>query len=194
VVHAGVVMIRPAQQHHADAVLPLELFENLAGRAAHRHVVERVERAVAFLHRPMVLLRRQAQDVFELFVHLPLEEVGTGQVDEGVQEDHALFFEQVAFLGERRLHRRGSGRYGGARPAGLDARELARQAVDHGEENNIQRLLRMHFVQQVMDVRNAEFRREAGVDSAALGAFFVQFLAGEVGVTMFSALIPSDAK
>ena len=75
-IHAGVVVIRAAEQHHAEAVLALELLQHLAGGAAHGDVVEVVERAIALLDGALVLLRRQAEDVLELLVHLPLEEVG----------------------------------------------------------------------------------------------------------------------
>ena len=36
VIDAGVVVIRPAQQHHAEAVFALQLFQHFARRAAHR--------------------------------------------------------------------------------------------------------------------------------------------------------------
>ena len=61
VVHAGVVVIRPAQQHHAEPVFALELLQNFARRAAHGVVVELIQRAIAFLDRSLVLLGRQAQ-------------------------------------------------------------------------------------------------------------------------------------
>ena len=73
-----------------------------------------VQRAVALLDGALVLFRRQAENVLELLVHLPLEKVGLGEVDEGVQEEDALSCEQVAFLGERGLHGLGRGGHGGA--------------------------------------------------------------------------------
>ncbi len=122
VVHAGIVVIRPAQQHHAEPVFALQLFQHLAGLAAHGDVVEVIERAVAFLHGALVLFGRQAQDVLELLVHLALEQVGLGEVDERVQEPDALLLEQVAFLGERRLHRRRRRGHGRTGTAGLHVR------------------------------------------------------------------------
>ena len=56
------------------------------------------------------------------------------------------------------------------------------QAIDHREEDDVQRLLGVHLVQQVMHVRNAQLRGEARVDGAALGAFLVQLLAGVIRV------------
>ena len=53
----------------------------------------------------------------------------------------------------------------------------AGQAVDHREEDDVERLLGVHLVQQVVHVRDAELGREARVDGAALGAFLIQLLA-----------------
>ena len=115
-------------------------------------------------------------------VHLPLEQVGLGEIDEGIQEQDALFGEQVAFLGERRLHRFRRSRHGGAATAGLRLVQVAGEAIDHRKEDDVERLLGVHFVQQVVHVRNAQLRGEARVDGAALGAFLVQLLAGEIRV------------
>ena len=162
VVHAGIVVIRAAQQHHAELVLALQLFQHLARRAAHGHVVEVIERAIALLDGARVLFGREAEDVLELFVHLPLEHVGLREIDEGVEEAHALLLEQVAFLGERRFHRVRSSGHGGAGAAGLDVLQIAGQAIDHREEDDVERLLGVHLVEQVVHVRNAELRGEAG--------------------------------
>ena len=94
---------------------------------------------------------------------------------------HALFREQVAFLGEGGLDRLRRGGDGRARTAGLHALQIAGQAIDHREEDDVERLLRMDHVQQIVDVRNAELGRKARVDRAALGAFLVELLAGVVG-------------
>ena len=115
VIHTGVVVIRAAQQDHAQAVFPFQLFQHLAGGAAHGHVVEVGESAIALLDGALVLLRREAEDIFELLEHLPLEKVGLGEVDEGVQKTNALFREQVAFFRERGLYRCRRCRHGGAR-------------------------------------------------------------------------------
>ena len=176
VIHAGIVVIRTAQQDDAETVFAFELFQHLAGGAAHRHVVEHVECAEPLFDGPFVLLGRQPQDVFELLKHLPLQEVGLGQVDEGVQEEDAFLGEQIAFLDERRFDRFRRGGHGGARAAGLRALQLAGQAVDHREEDDVERLLGVHLVEQVVHVRNAELGGEARVDGAALGALFVQLL------------------
>ncbi len=177
VVHAGIVVIGAAQQDDAEPVFALELFEHFAGGAAHGDVVEDVEGAIALFDGAMIFFRRQAKDVLELFVHLALENIGVGEVDEGVDEADALLFEEIAFLGERSLDRRRRGGDGGAGTAGLQALEIAGEAVDHREEDDIERLLGVDLVEQIVDVRDAELRGEAGIDGAALGAFFVQFFA-----------------
>ena len=58
----------------------------------------------------MILFGRQAENVLELLVHLPLEDIRLRKIDEGIQERDALFLEQIAFLGERGLHRGRRGR------------------------------------------------------------------------------------
>ena len=58
--------------------------------------------------------------------------------------------------------------------------QVAGQAIDHREEDDVERLLGVHVVEQVVDVRNAQLGGEARVDGAALGAFLVQLLAGVI--------------
>ena len=77
-------------------------------------------------------------------------------IDERVEEGDALLFEQVAFLGERGLHGGGRGGHGGARTVRLHAHQITSKAIDHREENEIERLLFVVHIQQVMHVRNAE--------------------------------------
>ena len=114
--------------------------------------------------------------------HLPLEKDRRAAIDERVQEHHAHLLEKVAFLCERRLGRCRRGRNGGAGAMGLRVHQIRRQIVDHGEEDHIQRLLLVVLVKQVVHVRDAHFGWEAGIDGAALGARFVKFLGGKVGV------------
>ena len=123
VVDAGIVVIRAAQQHHAEAVFALQLFQHFAGCAAHGDVVEIVERAIA-------LLRRRACSLPAMRPRMSLnssyicrsKRSGLREVDEGVQEPDALLLEEVAFLGERRLDGFGRGGDGGAGAAGLHVR------------------------------------------------------------------------
>src|SRR5215813_3334313 len=60
--------------------------------------------------------------------------------------------------------------------------QRAGEAVDHREEDDVERLLGVHAVQQIVDVRNAELAREARVDGSALRAFLVQLLARVVAI------------
>src|SRR6185312_10324749 len=193
-VYAGVVVVRTAEQHDAQPVLPFELFQNFARGTAHRYILEKVERAVALLDGALILLRAEPKNVLELLKHLPFKNLRLAQVDERVQEAQALLFEQVAFLGERGLHSLRSGRDGRAGAARLDVVEGARQAIDHREENDIKRLLGVYPVQQVMHVRNPEFARETRIDRAALRAFLIKFLAGEVAIYQVLCLDPETGE
>ena len=66
VVDARVVVIRAAQDDHAEPVFALELLEHLAGFAADGHVVVEIEGAIALLNRARVFFRREAEDILEL--------------------------------------------------------------------------------------------------------------------------------
>ena len=184
VIDAGIVVIRPAQQHHAEAVFALELLQHFARRAAHGDVVEvlaardspaSTARLFSSGERPRMSLN--SSNICRS------KRSGLREVDEGVQEPDALLLEEIAFLDERRLHRlrrgrRRSGRYGWpARCAG----RLVRQSII-GKKMMSSGFFGVHHVEQVVHVRDAELRGEAGVDGAALGAFLVQLLAGVVGV------------
>src|ERR1019366_4109110 len=173
VVDAGVVVIRAAQQHHADAILALQLFQHLAGVAAHGDVIEVLQGAVAGRHGALVLLGAEAEDILEFLVHLAFEEVRLGEVDEGVQKTYAAFLEHVAFLDERGFDGGRRGGDGGTGARGLHMGERAGEAVDHREEDDVERLFGVGAIEQVVDVRDAQLAGEAGVDGAALGAFLV---------------------
>ena len=181
-VDAGIVVIRTAQQHDAEAVFALQLFQHFAGRAAHGDVVEVIPaRGSPASTARLFSSGDEAQDVLELLVHLAFEEVRLGEVDEGIQEPDALFLEQVAFLDERRLdglRRGGDGRDRCGWPARAQS-GLVRQSII-GKKMMSSGFLACTTIQQVVHVRDAELAGEAGVDGAALGAFLVQLLAGVI--------------
>src|SRR5215471_20032970 len=56
------------------------------------------------------------------------------------------------------------------------------QNVVHREEDGVERLLAMLFLNQVVDVRDADLRGEAGVDGAAAGSGAIEIGAGVVGI------------
>src|ERR1035437_5960625 len=165
VVDAGIVVIRTAQQHHADAILALQLFQHLAGLAAHGDVIEVLQGAVARFYGALVLFGAEAEDILEFLVHLPFEEVRLGEVDERVQETYAAFLEHVAFLDERGFDSGGRGGDGGTGSRGLHVRERAGEAIDHREEDDVERLLSVRAIEQIVDVRDAQLAGEAGVRS-----------------------------
>src|ERR1019366_2226517 len=69
---------------------------------------------------------------------------------------------------------------GGTGSRGLHVRERAGEAIDHREEDDVERFLSVRAIEQVVDVRDAQLAGEAGVDGAALGAFLVHFFAGVI--------------
>ena len=60
-VDAGVVVIRTAEQDHAEAVFALELIEHFPRGAAHGHVVEEVQGLVALFDSAFVFLGQRHQ-------------------------------------------------------------------------------------------------------------------------------------
>ena len=90
--------------------------------------------------------------------------------------------EDVVFLGERGLHRlrRRRHRRAGVRAGQLHQRRV--QHVVHREEDRVERLLAVLHLDQVVDVRDADLRREARIDGAAAGAGAIQLRRGVVGV------------
>ena len=72
--------------------------------------------------------------------------------------------------------------------------QIGGQAVDHGEEDIVDRLLGVHDIQQIMHVRNAELGGEAWIDGAALGAFLIELLAGEIRVDDVLRLDPERSE
>src|SRR5207249_1715797 len=110
VVHAGIVVVRTSQQYDAQTIFALELVQHLAGGAAHSDVVEVLQRPVTLIHGAPVFFGTQAQNIFELLKHLALEEIGIGEVDEGIQEADTLLLEEIAFFREGGLYGRWRGR------------------------------------------------------------------------------------
>src|SRR6266545_2622336 len=176
VVQPRVVVIRPREQHHSESFFGFELIENLARLAAQDHVIKNVERLVTLLDCPGVLFARQTEDVLERLEHLLFEEARLIQVQEGIEISNSVLPEKVAFFGKRGLDRVGRSRHRGAGAIRLGVDQFRRQRVDHREEDQVERLLLVMNVDQVVDVRNAHLRREAGVNRAALRAVLVKLL------------------
>jgi hypothetical protein len=94
----------------------------------------------------------------------------------------AVFLEDIVLLGERGLDGIGRRRDGRTCVAAGAVLQRLMQRVDHGEKDGVQRLLLVFHEDQVIDVRNADLRREARIDGAAARALAVHLLAGEFGV------------
>ena len=182
VVQAGIVVIRARQQDDADAVFGFELLEDFAALLAQDAFAEVEHGGFRGLRGAVIFFGRKAEDVAEGVEHLALEQVGHAAIDERIEEFDAHFLEEIAFLGEGRLGGRGGGGDGGAGAMALRVHHVGGQIVDHGEEDDVERLLLVVHVEQVVHVRDADLRREAGIDRAALGAGLVQLLGGVVGV------------
>ena len=182
-VDAGVVVVRPAQHHDAEAVLGLELIEHLARRLA-QVVLEALQAAVALVDGPAVLVVGQPEQVApNRRTAASRSRRGSSTLTNVFYVAHAHLGEDVALLGERGLHGlggRGDGRAGAIALASQDRCEVSVSII--GKKMTSSGFLAVVLVEQVVDVRDADLAREAGVDRAALGTLLVQLLAREVRV------------
>src|SRR5579885_3296547 len=168
VVDARIVVIRAAQQHNADLVLPLEHLEHLPALAPLHDIVVVVERPVSLLNSPVILFGGQPENVFELSIKLPFQNLGFADVHKGVQKNDALLFEDVSLFGESRFYRRRRGGHGGTSAAPLRVHQVGGQAVDHGKEDVVELPFRVDHVQEIVNVRDGDLGWKARIDGAAL--------------------------
>ena len=110
------------------------------------------------------------------------EQLAVGEVQHRVDVLHIVLGEDVVFFCECGFHRLRSRGHGRAGIRADDLHERRVQHVIHGEEDRVQRLLAVLLLDQVVDVRNADLRREARIDGAAAGARAIQFGTGVIGV------------
>src|SRR5262249_42185823 len=110
-----------------------------------------------------------------------------GKVDERAEVLDALLREDVAFLGERSLGGFRGYRDGWTGVGPLQLLQGCMQDVNHGEEDEVELLLRVLREQQVVDVGDADFRREAGIDRTASGALTIEIAARVVRVDDIAA-------
>src|SRR5262249_10584689 len=139
------------------------------------------------VYRSGVFFRRQPKKRLERVEELLTEQLPIGEVDQRIEVGHTLLGEDVRFLGERRLRRFRRDGDGGAGIRSLEVRERRVQLVDHREEDEVELLLRVLREQQVVDVRDADLRREAWIDRAASRSFAIELAAREVGVDEVAA-------
>ena len=130
----------------------------------------------------MVLFPRQSQDVSKLIVELLCQKSRLAGIHKGIQEKDIILLKNIAFLSERRFDSLRRGRHRWAGTMGLGELEVAGKVVNHGAEDNVQRLLLVVNIKQVMDVRDADLGGEARVNGAALGAFLVEAFIGVIGI------------
>ena len=174
-------MIRPAQHHDADAIFAFQLVHHLASAPANAAFVVR-QRLVAHLDRAVVFFLRQSKDRLPRLQHLVREQLAIGKVQDRIDVLHVVLGKDVVFLGKGGLHRFRRRGHGRTRIRRHDLHQRRGQHVVHREEDDVQRLLAMLLLDQVVDVRNADLRREAGIDGAAARARPVEIGTGVVGI------------
>ncbi len=158
-VQAWVVVVGASQHHDADPVLVLQLVEHLPCAAADAGLVFFQGRESG-LNGAVVFFLRQAQDWLKRLQHLMGKQFSLREIKYGVDVLHIMLGEDIVLFGESGLHRL---RSRGHRGAGV------------GPEDRVQRFLVMLFLNQVVDVRDADFCREARIDCATAGSGAIQF-------------------
>src|SRR5262249_7323196 len=93
-----------------------------------------------------------------------------------------VFPEGVVFLGERGLHRFRRGRHGWTGIRSGELLEGRMQNIVHREEDDVQRVFAMLFLNQVVNVGDSDLRGKARINCSAARAHAVQFRAGVIGV------------
>src|SRR6202041_2773473 len=154
---------------NSDAIFAFKLIKNLASPATNAAFVIG-QRLVAYFDCAIVLFLGQSENWLPRLQHLVSEQFAIGKVQHWVQILDVVLAEGIVLFGECRLYRF---RRRGYRWTGISADDLDQRRsedVVHWEEDYIQRLLAMLFLDQIVNVRNADLGREAGVDSAAAPA------------------------
>src|SRR5580693_10127367 len=110
------------------------------------------------------------------------EQFAICKVQHRIEVLDVVFGENIVLLCECGLDRLRccSDRWAGVRPDNLH--EWRSQHVIHREKDDVQRFLAMLFLDQVIDVRNADLCREARIDSASAGSSTIEVGTGVVGV------------
>src|SRR5271168_3114644 len=110
------------------------------------------------------------------------EELAVGEVEHWREILHIVLREDVVLLGKRSFYSLWRCGDGGAGIGADNVHQRRMQNVVHGEENYIQRLLAVLLLNQVVDVRNTDLRREAGIDRASTGPGAIKFRTGVIGI------------
>ena len=182
VVDARVVVIRPAQQDDAEAVFPLESAQStLARRCRARSTLVSRRAPCSPLPPRGRSPPRKAEHVLELLEHLALNSTRAREVLTNVSCSDALLGEDVPFLGEGGLHRLRGRRALSDRCGCLDVNQSVNRQSTIGKKMKSSGFLSCSTYKQVVDVRDADLGREAGVDGPPLGTFLIELLAGVVG-------------
>ncbi len=180
VVQAGVVVVRPAEHHDTDIPFLFQAVQHLSRFGPERDLVEFAPRIQGYLHRFSVLLFSEAEDVAERIVDLVLEERPVRHVIRRGEVAYPVLGEYVAFLGVRRFdHFRSDGDYR-ARKVVDRVDELGPHVLNDGEEYDVR--FHFHVEDEVVNVGDRHFAREALVDGPAPRAFEPHLRIGVIGV------------
>ena len=157
------------------------MIENLAGTITDARLIVR-ECFVADFDRTVVLFLGQAQDGLPGLQHLVRKQFAVGKVKDWIQVLHIVLGEHVVLFCECRLDRFGRCGNRGARVCAHDFHQRRSQHIVHREEDHMEGLFAVLFLDQVVNVGNSDFCRETGIDSAAARTGAVKIGTGVVGI------------
>jgi hypothetical protein len=180
-IQAWIVMIRAPQHDDADAILAFQLIDDLAGAFANVAFVV-FQCLESGFDGTIVFFVGQAEHRVEGLEHLEGEQLAVGEVQDRIDVLDIVLGENVVLFRESCFH---GFRRGGDGGAGVAAREFYQGRVEnvvHREKDNVERLLAVLFLDQVVDMRNADLGWEAGIDGTAACAGTVEFGTGVIGV------------
>src|SRR5271156_3416898 len=175
------MMIDAAQHDDADAIFTLELVESFTGLAADFRLAG-LERLEASFEGTLVLFSAEAEHRCPHFIHLICTYSAVLKIEDRIKIENIVLREDIALLGEGRLHGFGSCSHRGAGVRTGKVYEMGVQYVIHREPDRVERLFAVLGREQVVNVRNANLRRIAGVDGAAAPTRTIELRRGVVGV------------
>src|SRR5579883_137792 len=181
VIQPRIVMIRPAEHHDADPIFPLQLVQYFSSLFANAGFVI-FESFVPRLDGALIFFNRKTQHRIPGLVHLIGEQLAVGEVQQRVHVADAVLGEYIGLLCERGFDSIRAGRHRRAGVGALQIHQAAVQHIHHWKENNVELLSQALEEDEIVDVRDADFRRETRIDGAAARSGAVQLAAGEIGI------------
>src|SRR5579864_1078584 len=110
------------------------------------------------------------------------EQFAVGEIQYRIDVFHVVLSKYIVLLGKRRFYRLRRCGDGGTGIGSNDLHQRRVQDVVHREEDGVERLLLVLLLNEVVDVRDADLCREAGINRAATRSRAIKFRTRIVGI------------